>query len=231
MDYNMMERIGVTPRVEKLKAMLFEQMPQIESDRARLVTESYMQTENLPIIKRRSAAFAHIMKNLPITIREGELIVGSNTKRPRSCQTFPEYSFEWLEKEFDTVATRSADPFYISEENKQALREAHKYWKGKTNSDLATSFMAPEALKAIEHNIFTTGNYFYNGVGHLCVDYGKVLAIGYNGIKTEAQAALEKVQPADADYAQRRSFLEAVIECCDAAVLYANRYAHAKRSF
>ena len=80
MDYNMMERIGVTPRVEKLKEMLFEQMPQIESDRARLVTESYMQTENLPIIKRRSAAFAHIMKNLPITIREGELIVGSNTK-------------------------------------------------------------------------------------------------------------------------------------------------------
>ena len=167
-------------------------MPQIESDRARLVTESYMQTENLPIIKRRSAAFAHIMKNLPITIREGELIVGSNTKRPRSCQTFPEYSFEWLEKEFDTVATRSADPFYISEENKQVLREAHKYWKGKTNSDLATSFMAPEALKAIEHNIFTTGNYFYNGVGHLCVDYGKVLAIGYNGIKAEAQAALER---------------------------------------
>ena len=230
LDYNMMERIGVTPRVEKLKAMLFEQMPQIESDRARLVTESYMQTENLPIIKRRSAAFAHIMKNLPITIREGELIVGSNTKRPRSCQTFPEYSFEWLEKEFDTVATRSADPFYISEENKQALREAHKYWKGKTNSDLATSFMAPEALKAIEHNIFTTGNYFYNGVGHLCVDYGKVLAIGYNGIKTEAQAALEKVQPADADYAQRRSFLEAVIECCDAAVLYANRYAQLAES-
>lgn len=230
LDYNMMERIGVTPRVEKLKEMLFEQMPQIESDRARLVTESYMQTENLPIIKRRSAAFAHIMKNLPITIREGELIVGSNTKRPRSCQTFPEYSFEWLEKEFDTVATRSADPFYISEENKQALREAHKYWKGKTNSDLATSFMAPEALKAIEHNIFTTGNYFYNGVGHLCVDYGKVLAIGYNGIKTEAQAALEKVQPADADYAQRKSFLEAVIECCDAAVLYANRYAQLAES-
>ena len=230
LDYNMMERIGVTPRVEKLKEMLFEQMPQIESDRARLVTESYMQTENLPIIKRRSAAFAHIMKNLPITIRKGELIVGSNTKRPRSCQTFPEYSFEWLEKEFDTVATRSADPFYISEENKQALREAHKYWKGKTNSDLATSFMAPEALKAIEHNIFTTGNYFYNGVGHLCVDYGKVLAIGYNGIKTEAQAALEKVQPADADYAQRRSFLEAVIECCDAAVLYANRYAQLAES-
>ena len=63
------------------------------------------------------------MEKLPITIREGELIVGSNTKMPRSCQTFPEYSFEWLEAELDTVATRSADPFYISEDAKRTLKE------------------------------------------------------------------------------------------------------------
>ena len=101
----------------------------------------------------------------------------------------------------------------------------HKYWKGKTTSDLATSYMAPEALKAIEHNIFTTGNYFYNGVGHLCVQYDKVLKIGYNGIKKEAQEALRKGDISCSRYAQGRSFLEAVIECCDAAVTYANRYA------
>ena len=34
-----------------------------------------------------------------------------------------------LEKEFDTVETRSADPFYISEDNKEILREVYKYWK------------------------------------------------------------------------------------------------------
>ena len=42
------------------------------------------------------------------------------------------------------------------------------YWKGKTTSELATSYMAPEAIKAIEHNIFTPGNYFYNGV-EMCI--------------------------------------------------------------
>ena len=31
--------------------------------------------------------------------------------------------------------------------------------------------------KAIEHNIFTPGNYFYNGVGHVTVQYDKVLAM------------------------------------------------------
>jgi formate C-acetyltransferase len=50
--------------------------------------------------------------------------------------------------------------------------------------------MAPEALTAIAHNIFTTGNYFYNGIGHVTVDYGKVLRVGYSGIIEEAKAAL-----------------------------------------
>ena len=38
--------------------------------------------------------------------------------------------------------------------------------------------MAPEAIKAIEHNIFTPGNYFYNGVGHVTVKYWEVLETG-----------------------------------------------------
>lgn len=225
MNYDTMEKIKISPRIEKLKDLLFAAKPRIESDRARLLTESYKMTEHLPIIKRRSHAFRHILENLPVTIREHELVVGSNTVRPRSCQTFPEYSFEWLEEELDTVSQRSADPFEIDEETKNVLKEAHKYWKGKTNSDLATSFMAPETLKAIEHNIFTTGNYFYNGVGHLSVQYEKVLAIGYNGIKAEAQNALDNADITCSYYPARRSFLEAVIECCDAAITFASRYA------
>ena len=146
MNYETMEKIKITPRVQHLRDMLFEKMPQIEADRAVIVTESYKETENLPIIKRRSHAFRKIMENLPITIREGELIVGSNTKMPRSCQTFPEYSFEWLEAELDTVATRSADPFYIAEDAKKTLKEVHKYWKGITTCVLATAYMAPEAI-------------------------------------------------------------------------------------
>ena len=44
---------------------------------------------------------------------------------------------------------------YISEQAKADLREVHKYWKGKTTSELATAYMAPEAIRAIDHNIFT----------------------------------------------------------------------------
>ncbi len=218
--------IEKSARITALVDDLFSVMPTIEADRGVLVTESYMATEHLPIIKRRSAAFMHIVKNIPITIRRGELIVGSNSMSPRGCQVFPEYSYEWLEAEFDTVAEREADPFYISEETKARLRAVYPYWKGKTSSDLAKSLMAPEAYEAfVTHNIFTPGNYFYNGIGHVNVDYEKVLRIGYNGIYKEAEEALRNLDLSDGDYANRHLFLEAVMESCDAAILYANRYA------
>ena len=217
--------IPKSSRIPKLVEALYAHMPVIESARAKLITESYKATEGQPTITRRAEAFAHILRNIPIIIRDNELIVGSSTITPRGCQTFPEFSYQWLEDELDTVETRSADPFYIAEETKQELREVHKYWKGKTSSELATSYMAPEAIRAIEHNIFTPGNYFYNGVGHVTVKYEEVLAIGYKGIIDKAQAELDRCQVGDGNYVKKSHFLKAVILSCQAVIEYAERYA------
>ena len=222
--YNLSE-IPKSSRITRLVDHLYAKMPEIESYRAKLITESYKETEDQPIITRRAKAFSHILHNIPIIIRDEELIVGSNSIAPRGCQTFPEFSFQWLEDELDTVETRIADPIYISEQAKADLREVHKYWKGKTTSELATAYMAPEAIRAIDHNIFTPGNYFYNGVGHVTVKYWEVLEIGYEGIMAKAQAELDHCNVGDGDYAERSRFLEAVIMSCQAVIDYANRYA------
>ena len=141
-----------------------------------------------------------------------------------------EYSYEWLEAELDTVSTRAADPFYISEKTKAELRAIYPWWHGKTCSDLARTNMAPEAYAAFtEHNVFTPGNYFYNGIGHVCVQYDKVLKKGYRGIITEAKEALAKLDFSDAEYVDRTNFLEAVIESCEAVIEYARRYSRLAR--
>ena len=138
------EPIVRSSRIPFLVEQLYAKAPEIEADRAVLLTEAYKANEDKPIIMKRALAFKHILENIPIAIRERELIVGAATKAPRGCQVFPEYSFEWLESEFDTVATRSADPFYISDETKKTLHEVYKYWKGKTTSELASFYMSPE---------------------------------------------------------------------------------------
>lgn len=217
--------IAKSERIKRMVDHLFAKMPEIEAARAQLITQSYQDTEGQPTVIRKAKAFEHILKHLPIIIRPEELIVGSTTLAPRGCQTYPEFSYEWLEAEFDTVATRSADPFYISEDTKKKLKEANAYWKGKTTSELATSYMAPETLRAMEHNFFTPGNYFYNGVGHVTVHYDQVLELGLKGIKEKARKEMADCSFGDANYAAKMTFLEAVLISCDAVITYAKRYA------
>ena len=115
---------------------------------------------------------------------------------------------------------------YFDEQTKAELREVYPYWKGKTCSDLARTNMAPEAYEAFKtHAVFTPGNYFYNGVGHVTVQYEKVLEIGYNGIIARVEEELATCNPGDADYATKTQFLKAVIISCKAVIRYAQRYA------
>lgn len=222
-EYNT-EETAKSERIPKLVHDLYEKMPEIETARAVLLTESYRQTENQPMVLRRALAFAHVLENIPIIIRDEELIVGSATLAPRGCQTYPEFSWEWLNDELDTVATREADPFYISEENKKILREVNPWWKGRTSSELAEAYMTPETRKAIRHNIFTPGNYFYNGVGHVTVKYWEVLDKGFEGIIRDIQAHDDAIQPGDADYQKKHALYQAMIISCSAVIGYAERY-------
>lgn len=214
-----------SPRIQRLVDALYKNMPVIEGARARLLTESYKATEGEPLTLRRAKAFDHILRNLPIVIRDEELVVGSTTIAPRGCQTYPEFSYEWLEAEFDTVATRTADPFTISEETKREIREADKYWKGKTSSELAYAYMSEDARNGIAHNIFTPGNYFYNGVGHITVKYGEILESGFDGIKKKIAAERAKMHEGDGDYCKKSALLTAMEISANAVIAYANRYA------
>ena len=97
------EPVEVSPRIAKLKDAMFETKSQVEADRAVILTQSYKNSEDEPMIKRRAHAFRDIAENLPIIIRDNELIVGSNSIGSRSCQIYPEFSYDWIEAEFDTI--------------------------------------------------------------------------------------------------------------------------------
>ncbi|EDS78370.1 pyruvate formate-lyase [Clostridium botulinum C str. Eklund] len=213
-----------TERVKKLRTQILDVVPCVETERALLITESYKETEEKPMILRRALALKKILNNLPIVIREGELIVGSLTKRPRSSQVFPEFSNKWLQDELDRLDKRKGDVFEIAEEDKKKLKEVFEYWDGKTTHELATSYMSRETIDAMNCDIFTVGNYYFNGVGHISVNYGKVLAIGFKGIIEEAKKSLESSDKASPSYIKKEQFLNSVIISCEAAIDYAKRY-------
>lgn len=218
-----------TERIEKLRQVIIDAVPQVESERACLITESFKETEGLPMVLRRAKAVEKIFNELPVTIRDNELVVGSICINPRSTEICPEFSYDWVEKEFHTMHSRIADPFEISEKVQKELHEAFKYWEGRTTSALADSYMSPETKECIANGIFTVGNYFYGGVGHVNVDYGKILAKGFRGVLEEtiaAKAALDEDDPASI---RKHTFYNAVIIAYNAAIRFAHRYSEKAR--
>lgn len=216
-------------RIERLKKVILDATPYVESERAVLLTASYRETEDLPIIMRRAKALEKLFNNLPITIRDDELIVGAICKHPRSTQINPEFSYDWVEKEFDTMATREVDPFVIEDETKKELHEAFQYWKGKTTSELASSYMSQETKDCMAAGVFDPGNYYFGGIGHVCVDYGKILKKGFRGIIMEVANAMQNMDTMDPKYIKKRQFYDALIITYNAAINFAHRYAHKAR--
>ena len=55
------EPIEKSPRIGKLIDDLYAKMPEVEADRAALITESYQKTQGMPVVARRAQAFCHIL--------------------------------------------------------------------------------------------------------------------------------------------------------------------------
>jgi len=220
---------NVSERISKLADNLYSVTPEIEAERAILITKSYKETEAYPMITRRAKALEKILNEMTIVIRDDELIVGNLTIKPRACQIFPEFSNKWVSQEFETLAKRKGDVFLISDEVKTRLKEVFGYWDGRTTNELATEFMFEETKQAMNAEVFTVGNYYFNGVGHICVDYGKVLSIGFKGIIAQAEAEKARSDKGDPNYIKKQSFLNSVIITANATINFSKRFANLAR--
>ena len=213
-----------TARVERLKKVMVEAMPVVETERAVLVTEAYRETEDLSPILRRAKVNEKLFNNMHITIRDDELIVGAAAEHPRSSEVGIEFSFDWIEPEFDTMADRANDPFYISEDSKKILRELAEYWRGKTVCEYSLSLMSQHCKDCQDNAVFNVGNYLYGGIGHTVVFYEKVLKIGFKGILKEVLEAMEKLDLTNPAAIKQEQFYQALLITYTAAINHAHRY-------
>jgi formate C-acetyltransferase len=220
-----LELPGPTPRVQAIKERFITITPGICVERAQLITASYRETEDQPIHLRRAKAFAKILDGMTIFIDDDELVVGNQCTKPRSAPVYPEFSCKWLEAELDRLEKRTGDVFLISEEKKQILRDLFPYWNGKTSNELATAYMPQDARDAQDAGVFTVGNYYFNGVGHISVDYAKVLATGLDGISSDVKAELASLDAANPADLKKLHFLNAVLISNEAVIRFAGRFA------
>lgn len=211
-------------RVAKLKENLISSKPKIYLERALLATESYKTSEGLSMEIRKAKMLEHILDNITINIREGELIVGNKTEGVRCSPLYPEIDCGWLEQEMDTISTRSESPFYLDDDSKQILAEQIiPYWKGKNIHDYLVPNIPQDVELAGEQGFFY--HYYLNrSIGHITVDYEKVLRIGFNGIAAQIQTELAGIDFNNPDSLKKKVVLEGMLISCQAAVRFGLRY-------
>jgi pyruvate formate-lyase/glycerol dehydratase family glycyl radical enzyme len=222
---------ALTEKVYRLKQMCEEATPHICSERSRLATESWKETEGQPLDIRRAKLFHRIMQGNPINIKENELIVGSQSQYVRGSSppvdNNPQFAIDTLQAERLT-ASSIAETAEITKEERQSILEDCQYWKGRSTSDAV--------IKEVDTKFPWIREWIKSGVVHISigstppdvksVDYSKVINIGLEGVIAEAKEALNRLEYAKAveDY-DKECFLQAVIIACEGAIEYAHRYA------
>ena len=177
----------VNKRITKLKNQLFEHKREISLERALLYTESYKKTEDEPVIVRRAKATEHILNNVQISIRVGELIAGNRTVKPRSGIVSPEMDPYWIYEELDTIHRRPQDTFYISEEDKKIYKEQfYSYWVGKSMKDFINSKISMDVKEAVSDDVIKL-NQTDKGQGHIIMDFEGLLKNGIGFIVAQVR--------------------------------------------
>jgi len=231
----------LTPRIERLLLRLraHYDKPRVLIDRAKIITESYKETEGLPMILRRALALKKIAEKIPIYVREDELIVGSDGPEPRDVQLFPEFSIFWIEDELNSFDQRSiqAIPFTIDESDKNELLKILDYWKGKTVFDRALSLMPDECLEMMNEDMFSTVSNLTYGIGHFAPNYEKVITKGLKGIIKEIDEEKMKILESLSlvkgevakDFIEKLDTLNAMKIAAESLIVYAKRHAEKAR--
>ena len=221
----LMEQTSISTRVQDLLDGFHAARPEVFAERAVLTTKAYAETEGQPMLLRRARMMEEILGGVQVLVREGELIVGCKTPAILGSPLYPEVAGDWVEQELDTLALREESPFAVSDETKATLRaEVFDYWRGKQVFNRIMEALPEEVVRATNEGIFF--HYYLNRtIGHITVDYERVLHKGFLGLKAEAEAELENINYEDPGCLKKVYLLQAMSRSCDAAILFANRYA------
>ncbi|MDY7034436.1 MAG: pyruvate formate lyase family protein [Thermodesulfobacteriota bacterium] len=186
-------------------------------DRARLLTQSYKDTEGLPIVLRRAMALANILEYVKIYIGDKEQIVGNTASTPDSLIPYPEYYWRWLDKQ---IEKRYKD--MLDDADREELHQIYEYWQNISVQGKERD-LVPDDVKPywkFSGPIFW-GYYYESGVPN----FEKLFQLGLKGLIEEAEDKLTSLgSQVDRAYFEKTNFLRAVIISLKAGIHFAKRF-------
>lgn len=215
----------LTTRMSNFRNDLLNAQATICVERARLTTESYKLYADHPVVLRRALMLENVLRNMSIYIEPQTVIAGNQACSNRSAPIFPEYAMDWVIDELDKFDKRDGDRFYISEVNKQVLRDMASYWEHHTLKDHGLAAMPAESKAFYDLGIIKAEGNITSGDGHIAVNYETVLNLGLVDYKARAQKKLRQLDLTDYRNLNKSYFYRAILIVIDAVAAFAKRYA------
>lgn len=220
-------------RLQSLKDAYLQVRPSITVGRALAYTEVAKEHDGLPANLLRAKCFRRACETAPMLIQDHELIVGHPCGKARAGAFSPDTAWQWVRDEMDTIATRTQDPYFISEEDKQIMRERiFPFWEGKSLAEACEKQLRQEGLWEFgaEACVSDLTYHIASGGGDTSPGYDIILfKKGILGIKAEAEEHLAQLSSEKKDDQNKIAFYQAAIETCEGILTYAARLAaHAR---
>ncbi len=246
--------VVMTDRLKKLKKEWEDSSPQVYVDDTLLFTESWKETEAMPVDYRWAKTFQKRLENCPILIRDPEIIVGSSTKFIRgnnvTCAMKPREILAMCEsgsfdRKLSDISSTVIDP-----EDLEKLKADAEYWVehmnpvnyvnvaleeelGKEHFDLLFDHGMVFEGRAVRENpdrgLFQGNGAFGGGVVQ---PSGEVLRHGFNYVIGLAKAELEKMKAegamelrASSSALRKWYLLKSIVVMFEAVITFANRHA------
>ena len=233
-----------TERILRMRERIRDRVVRYDSERARILTESYQKNEYVvPIIKRPLALY-DLCEKMTILVDDDEIIVGNKGPYFFSSPEYPEWGVcgwvvneveagNWYLDEKDGLYHNPDDEgirLSISPEDYEYLRSVREYWSHRKVGTMADAWQ-PEGFDELKR--LNVSSYVDGGMGlialpagHLIAGYKKIIHTGYGAIRKQAQDWIDEHRGnLMGDDIDKYMFYKAAVITCDAASLLVKRYA------
>lgn len=190
----------------------------LDIQRSKLLTESYRETEGLPMVMRRAMGLSKILTDMDIYIQDFEKIVGNNVSTPEGLYFGIDMNWRSVKRVVSGIEGKSL----LTDAGREELARLIEYWKGKSMSDIQQEMFTGDILKYWRYE----GTFLWTHWSELGIpDYEKIFSIGLKGIIREAEERLEEIdREVPPDYVEQKEFLTSVIVALTAVIAFAHRY-------
>ena len=196
------------------------------AQRAVITTRSYKENFHQPLAILRATMLKDILEEMSIFIEPETFLAGNHASLNRAAPIFPEYDMDWVIDELNDFEKRDNERFFISEKNKDALREIAVFWENNTISARGHAAMPTESKVFYDLGIIRAEGGFASGSAYAAINYALLLDNGLDDVKKRALNKLGELDLTDQKNIGKSYFLKGVEIAVDAVISFAERFSN-----